>query len=258
MATDAIRAETVWLDGAVDPSADRGLEAYLAHPRRATGRRRYRRHPPHARLRRGDARRSRGPSRPAGYAAICPNLYSREAPRRRRADDASRCAMAQSGVPDERLIGDVALAAARLPARRCRQSNGKVGVDRVLLRRAPGACSPPARSTLDAAVDCYGAFVVERAARETTLLDRADRRPHRRPALSAARPVRRRGPQPVARGGRRRTEELLRAAGKTYEFHTYDDAGHAFFATNRPTLPGRGGQRRRGRSSGISCGDTLG
>ena len=32
MSTDAIRAETVWLDGAVDPSADRGLEAYLAHP----------------------------------------------------------------------------------------------------------------------------------------------------------------------------------------------------------------------------------
>ena len=28
-------------------------------------------------------------------------------------------------------------------------------------------------------------------------------------------------------------EEALKAAGKTYEFHRYDGAGHAFFSTNR-------------------------
>ena len=29
-------------------------------------------------------------------------------------------------------------------------------------------------------------------------------------------------------------EEALRAAGKDFEFHSYDDAGHAFFCTTRP------------------------
>ena len=29
-------------------------------------------------------------------------------------------------------------------------------------------------------------------------------------------------------------EAALKAAGKAYEFHRYDDAGHAFFAVDRP------------------------
>jgi carboxymethylenebutenolidase len=31
-----------------------------------------------------------------------------------------------------------------------------------------------------------------------------------------------------------RTEERLKALGKTYEFHRYDGAGHGFFANSRP------------------------
>jgi carboxymethylenebutenolidase len=31
-----------------------------------------------------------------------------------------------------------------------------------------------------------------------------------------------------------RTKEVLDKFGKTYEFHTYDNAGHAFFAVDRP------------------------
>ena len=31
-----------------------------------------------------------------------------------------------------------------------------------------------------------------------------------------------------------RTEAALKAAGKTYEFHRYDGAGHGFFAVDRP------------------------
>ena len=41
-----------------------------------------------------------------GYLAICPNLYSREAPGAS-PDDAAAAARAQGGVPDERLVGDV-------------------------------------------------------------------------------------------------------------------------------------------------------
>jgi carboxymethylenebutenolidase len=30
-------------------------------------------------------------------------------------------------------------------------------------------------------------------------------------------------------------EQALKAAGKTYEFHSYEGAGHAFFSVNRPS-----------------------
>src|SRR5689334_6819252 len=46
-----------------------------------------------------------------GYLAICPNLYTREAPGAS-PDDAAATVRAAGGVPDERLVGDVAGAAA--------------------------------------------------------------------------------------------------------------------------------------------------
>ncbi len=46
-----------------------------------------------------------------GYSAIVPNLYYRDAPGAS-PDDAAAAARAQGGVPDARLVGDVAGAAA--------------------------------------------------------------------------------------------------------------------------------------------------
>src|ERR1700759_2962516 len=90
-----------------------------------------------------------------GYNAICPNLYPREPPGPS-PDDAAAAARAQGGVPDERLVGDVGGAATYLRA--LSSSNGKVGTI--------GYCSGGRQSflaavslPLDAAVDCYGAFV---------------------------------------------------------------------------------------------------
>jgi len=60
-----------------------------------------------------------------GYAALMPNLYFRDAPGAS-PDDAAATARAQGGVPDERLVGDVAGAAAHLRA--LDGSNGKAGV----------------------------------------------------------------------------------------------------------------------------------
>src|ERR1700761_4160729 len=60
-----------------------------------------------------------------GYDAVMPNLYWREAPGAA-PDDAAATARAQGGIPDERLIGDVAGAAEWL--RGLATSNGKVGV----------------------------------------------------------------------------------------------------------------------------------
>ena len=46
-----------------------------------------------------------------GYNALMPNLYHRDAPGAA-PDDAAAAARAKGGVPDERLVGDVAGAAA--------------------------------------------------------------------------------------------------------------------------------------------------
>src|SRR5580704_17357052 len=91
-----------------------------------------------------------------GYLAICPNLHYREAPGAS-PDDAAAAARAQGGVPDDRLVGDVAGAVAYLRAMPA--SNGKAGTIGYCSggrQSFLAACSLP----LDAAVDCYGAFVV--------------------------------------------------------------------------------------------------
>src|ERR1700683_3219800 len=60
-----------------------------------------------------------------GYNAVIPNLYWRDAPGAS-PDDAAATARAKGGVPDDRLVGDVAGAAAYL--RGVTNSTGKVGV----------------------------------------------------------------------------------------------------------------------------------
>src|ERR1700760_184639 len=93
-----------------------------------------------------------------GLNAVMPNLYYREAPGAD-PDDAMAAARAKGmiPVPDERIVGDVAGAAAYL--RGLSNSNGKVR----LIGPRPGgrrAFPPGGRLPLDAAVDCYGGAVV--------------------------------------------------------------------------------------------------
>jgi carboxymethylenebutenolidase len=165
-----------------------------------------------------------------GYLAMCPNLYSREAPGAS-PDDAAAVARAAGGVPDERLVGDVAAAAGQLRA--LASSNGKVGVIGYCSggRQAfLAACSLP----LDAAVDCYGAFVVGTPPQGSPL---AGVRPLTGIADRLSCPLlglfgaedRYPSPEQTAE-----LEQVLAAHGKTFELHTYDGAGHAFFAVDRP------------------------
>jgi carboxymethylenebutenolidase len=164
-----------------------------------------------------------------GYNAVVPNLYWREAPGAS-PDDAAATARANGGVPDDRLVGDVAGATAYLKG--LGNSNGKVGVI--------GYCSGGRQSflaavslDLDAAVDCYGAFIVGEIPegmplKVSPIVDKT-------PSLSCpllglfgeedSYP----SPAQVAE-----LEEALKANGKTYEFHSYPGAGHAFFSVNRP------------------------
>ncbi|HLN05173.1 MAG TPA: dienelactone hydrolase family protein [Acidimicrobiales bacterium] len=165
-----------------------------------------------------------------GYLALCPNLYSREAPGAS-PDDASAIVRALGGVPDERLVGDVNGALGLLTS--LDSSNGRVATI--------GYCSGGRQSflaacslQLNAAVDCYGAFVVGsppagmplkvgpivHLAKDLScpllgLFGADDQHP---------------SSQQVGE-----LEEALKNAGKTYEFHTYEGAGHAFFSTDRPS-----------------------
>jgi carboxymethylenebutenolidase len=164
-----------------------------------------------------------------GYDAICPNLYWREAPGAA-PDDASATVRAQGGVPDERLVGDVAGAAAYL--RGLGTSNGKVGVI--------GHCSGGRQSVLvacrtdvDAAVDCYGAFVTgtppENFPMRSNLVDVL---PDIQAPLLGLFGNDDQYPSPEQVD---ELEQILQGQGSPYEFHRYDDAGHAFFAVDRPS-----------------------
>jgi carboxymethylenebutenolidase len=162
-----------------------------------------------------------------GYNAIMPNLYWRDAPGAS-PDDAAATARAQGGVPDDRLVGDVAGAMAYLKG--LSNANGKVGVI--------GYCSGGRQSflagvslDLDAAVDCYGAFVVGEAREGTTMVPIVDKTPSLSCPLLGLFGEDDKYPSPAHVA---ELEEALKAAGKTYEFHSYPGAGHAFFSVNRP------------------------
>jgi carboxymethylenebutenolidase len=165
-----------------------------------------------------------------GYNAICPNLYTREAPGAS-PDDAAAAARAQGGVPDERLVGDVGGAATFLRA--LENANGKVGTI--------GYCSGGRQSflsavslQLDAAVDCYGAFVVGNPPEGSPLKvgPIVDKTPNLSCPLLGLFGAEDSHPSPEQVG---ELEQALKAAGKTYEFHSYEGAGHAFFSVNRPS-----------------------
>jgi carboxymethylenebutenolidase len=166
-----------------------------------------------------------------GYNAICPNLHFREAPGAS-SDDAAAAVRAIGGVPDDRLVGDVDGAAAHL--RSLPNANGRIAVI--------GYCSGGRQAflaacslTLEAAVDCYGGFVVEMPPEGFPL---AIRRPltDMAPRLSCpllglfgaedSHPA----PEHVAE-----LDRVLTDAGKEHEFHTFENAGHGFFATDRPS-----------------------
>ena len=161
-----------------------------------------------------------------GFNAVMPNLYSREAPGAD-PDDAVAAARSQGAIPipDERVVAEVEGAVAYLKG--LPNANGKIGVI--------GHCSGGRQSflaavslPLDAAVDCYGGFVVGEPPAGHPL---AGWQPivTRTPSLSCpllglfGKEDKFPSPEHVAE-----LEQALREAGKTYEFHSYDGANHGF------------------------------
>jgi carboxymethylenebutenolidase len=163
-----------------------------------------------------------------GYNALCPNLYARQGfdvdP-----DDAAAAAREAGGVPDEQFVGDADGAIKTLRA--LPTSNGKIGVI--------GYCSGGRHSFLtavslpvDAAVDCYGAFVTGTVPEGFPLKVKAivDRTPDLSCPLLGLFGLDDKFPSPDQVD---ELEQALKDAGKTYEFHRYEGAGHAFFAVER-------------------------
>ncbi|MET7397106.1 dienelactone hydrolase family protein [Dactylosporangium sp. NPDC005572] len=165
-----------------------------------------------------------------GYSALCPNLYWREAPNAA-PDDAAAFVRAQGGIPDEQIIRDVTTAAEALRA--LDTASGRVGVI--------GHCSGGRQALLvstaapvDAAVDCYGAFALEPPPSTSTLRARPirDRLPDVRCPVLGLFGDDDQFPAPAE------VAELaaeLDKHGKSFEHHSYEGAGHAFFSVDRPS-----------------------
>ena len=186
-----------------------------------------------------------------GYVAVAPDLHHREGPGDPEDVARGRAVRAAGGVPDARCIGDVEGAAGFL--RSLPYCNGKVGV----IGFCSGgrqtyvvACNIP---SLDAAIDCYGGRV---AAAPSDLNERQPKAPIEMtgglncPLLGLfgeedASP----SPEQVSQ-----IERELKRLGKTYEFHMYKDAGHAFFCRLPSQLQAA---CRRGRlATGVRLGST--
>ncbi|HJM89939.1 MAG TPA: dienelactone hydrolase family protein [Dehalococcoidia bacterium] len=165
-----------------------------------------------------------------GYNAIDPNLYYREGPGGE-PDEVAAVARSQGGVPVDRLVGDAEGAAAYL--RNLPTSTDRVGIIGFCSGGRQVVIAASRSIAFDAAVDCWGGRVIADA----------DQLTERQPVApidmidDLAAPLLGifgnddRSPSPELVD---QHEEALKQAGKTYEFHRYDGAGHGFFATDRP------------------------
>jgi carboxymethylenebutenolidase len=164
-----------------------------------------------------------------GYVAISPNLHFREGKATPEANSAS--VREAGGMPDDRTMGDVDGAIRHLRA--LPYLNGKVGIIGYCSGGRQVYLAACTLKGIDAAVNCYGGGVGAGSQGLTPrqpvdpldytknlscpllgLFGKDDRRPSQ---------------EHVAK-----TEAELRKYGKTYEFHSFDNTGHSFFAVDRP------------------------
>jgi carboxymethylenebutenolidase len=165
-----------------------------------------------------------------GYIAICPNLYHRFGPDLA-PDDAAAAARAGGWVTTDQFLGDAGAAVRYV--RGMPVSNGKVGTI--------GYCSGGRQSFLaacelpvQAAVDCYGAFVIAPPPAEMPyamepVIDRASKISC--PILGLF-GVEDKNPTPDEVG---QIDAELTRLGKEHDFHIFENAGHGFFSTDRPS-----------------------
>jgi carboxymethylenebutenolidase len=169
----------------------------------------------------------------AGYNTVVPYLFHREAPGAA-PNEALAAARAQNTPPlsNDRVVADAAGAAAYL--RGLPGSNGKVGAVGLgfggYLAFLVGTSVP-----VDAVVDCYGTWIGNAPPAQAPMAgvpQIIDRTPRLRAPLLGLFGAEDQTPSPAQVA---ELEQALKADGKTYEFHSYDGAGHGFFAADRPS-----------------------
>jgi carboxymethylenebutenolidase len=166
-----------------------------------------------------------------GYDTICPNLFWREAPG---AAPCAASAMARlnGGVPDDRVIGDVE--GARSYLRSLPSSNGKVGIVG-FGAGAREAVLAACNVDFDAAVDCYGEFIVGPQPDGMFPIQTASIVEHlpklRAPLLGLF------GKEDTSPDREQVAElaQILDEEDKPHEFHSYDHAGHGFLSLDHAT-----------------------
>jgi carboxymethylenebutenolidase len=164
-----------------------------------------------------------------GFATIAPHLYHRDGPGN--PDDVAAKARGAGGVGDPQVVGDVAGAMAYLRAQP--ESNGKVGLIGFCSGGRHAYLAAGSLPNVDALVDCWGGnkFADNKnnpAKRPIPPIDLTDK--ITAPVLGIyGNDDKNPSPEDV-----NKTEEILKKAGKNYEFHRYDGAGHGFFAAPRP------------------------
>ena len=164
-----------------------------------------------------------------GYAAIVPNLHFREG--KATPEENSASVRASGGQDDARAKGDVQGAIDHL--RTLPYVGSKVGV---IGYCSGGRLAYLAACTLhgiDAVVANYGGGVVARPEELTPRqpLSPFDLTKDLSCPLLGLFGIEDKRPSPDDAA---KTEEALKRYGKTYEFHTYENAGHGFFAVDRP------------------------
>ena len=163
-----------------------------------------------------------------GYAAICPNLHFREGKATPEANSAS--VRDAGGMPDDRTMGDIEGAIKHL--RTLRNLNGKVGIIGYCSGGRQVYLAACTLKGIDAAVACYPGGVGAGSAGLTPRqpvdpLD--DTKDLSCPLLGIfGKEDKRPSPEHVAK-----MEAELKRFGKTYEFHSYENAGHSIFAVDR-------------------------
>jgi len=164
------------------------------------------------------------------YVCICPNLHHREGPGKM--EDIVAKVWKAGGTPDEQCVGDIDGAIKYLES--LPYYTGKVGTI--------GFCSGGRQvyltgckiERINAAVNCYGGRVVATAdslneRHPVAPIDMTDSLNCPMLGLFGAEDQ---SPSP---DDVKRIKEELKKFNKTYEFHTYENAGHGFFSVDRPS-----------------------
>ena len=163
-----------------------------------------------------------------GYVAIAPELYSREGPPD--LNDMSTLMPKMMGMPDVRAVGDLEGAAVYLKG--LPFTTGKVGI--------VGFCSGGRQSlmfacrtrSIDAAVDCYGGFMFQDEPTESRPVAPFDMIADLSCPLLGL--FGEEDQNPSVEHVERLRQELTRH-NKSFDIHSYPNAGHAFFADYRPS-----------------------